>query len=60
MNPNIKAAVKICPRLSVKVNIGNRHRIMRTNGQLDNTDGVFVPYKFVEILILIVKPRTKI
>jgi len=28
MNPNIKAVVDICPRLSIKINVGNRHRIM--------------------------------
>ena len=31
MNPTIKATVTACPSLSLKVNVGDRHRIMNSN-----------------------------
>jgi len=31
MNPTIKAIVATCPTLSLKVNVGERHRIMNSN-----------------------------
>ena len=34
MNPTIKAIVASCPALDLKVNVGERHRIMNSNCRL--------------------------